>query len=332
MLAMVLHEAGDCLRAGEVPIPEPDVGQILIKVEACAVCRTDLHILDGDLKRACLPLIPGHEAIGRVVKCGQRVEQWKIGSRVAVPWLAHACGACDFCRTDMENLCDAAKFTGYDVNGGYAEYMLANAQFVFGMRQDGDPVHLAPLMCAGLIGFRSYAMAGPGLKVGLFGFGAAAHLITQVALFEQRRVFAFVRNGDTQGLAFARKMGVYWAGFSGELPPEALDSAIIFAPVGELVPHALRCVRKGGTVVCGGIHMSDIPQFSYDLLWGERSVKSVANLTRKDGEAFLDLAFRIPIETTTTTYPLSRANEALQDLRRGTLNGAAVLIPDKLTT
>lgn len=331
MLAMILHKAGDCLRAGEIPIPEPDAGQILIKVEACAVCRTDLHILDGDLKRARLPLIPGHEVIGRVVQCGPRVERWKIGSRVAVPWLARTCGTCNFCVTGKENLCDEAKFTGYDVNGGYAEYMIADAQFVFEMK-DGDPVRLAPLMCAGLIGFRSYVMAGPGLKVGLFGFGAAAHLITQVALFEHRCVFAFVRNGDTRGLAFARQMGVHWAGFSGDMPPEALDSAIIFAPAGELIPHALRCVRKGGTVVCGGIHMSDIPRFSYDLLWGERSVKSVANLTRQDGEAFLDLAFRIPIETTTTAYPLSRANDALQDLRRGTLDGAAVLIPDYMTT
>ena len=327
MKAMVMHRAGEPLRLETVPDPEPGPGQVLLRVEACGVCRTDLHILDGDLKYPKLPLIPGHEIVGRVVRCGVGVNGLDAGMRVGVPWLGSTCGSCSYCEEKHENLCDFAAFTGYDINGGYAEYCTADARYCFPLDQTADAASLAPLMCAGLIGYRALKLAGEAGLIGIYGFGAAAHLLAQVAEFDNREVYAFTRPGDEAAKGLARSLGCTWAGNSDEQPPEEMDAAIIFAAVGSLVPLALKSVRKGGTVVCGGIHMSDIPSFSYDLLWGERSIRSVANLTRGDAEEFLELARRIPVIPTTTSFPLAEANTAIERLRAGTVAGAAVLVP-----
>ena len=300
--------------------------EVLIRVQACAVCRTDLHVCDGDLADPKLPLIPGHEIVGEIIECGTEVHNLKPGDRVGVPWLGYTCGQCSFCRNGQENLCDQARFTGYHIDGGYAEYTVAHQRFVFPLRDMASAVATAPLLCAGLIGYRSLRMAGDAEKLGIYGFGAAAHIITQVAVYQGREVYAFTSAGDTKAQSFAGTLGATWAGSSEQLPPELLDAAIIYAPVGKLVPAALKAVRKGGIVVCAGIHMSDIPAFPYHLIWGERSIKSVANLTRKDGEEFLDLAARIPVQTETEQFSLLSANEALDKLRRGDINGAAVLV------
>ena len=316
---------GQPLRLLDVPRPEPRPEQVLIKVMACAVCRTDLHIVDGDLRHPKLPLIPGHEVIGVVIEAGAAVAGFMPGDRVGVPWLGGTCGDCQFCRAGRENLCDNAQFTGYDLDGGFAEYMVANGAYVFPIPDAYDDISAAPLMCAGLIGFRAFRMIGAARRIGLYGFGAAAHIIAQVACHEGREVHAFTRAGDENGQAFARRLGAVWAGDSGQLPPRPLDAAIIFAPVGALVPAALRAVGKGGKVICAGIHMSDIPAFPYDLLWGEREVRSVANLTREDGIAFLKIAPQVPVKTANHVYPLAAANQALDDLRAGRFEGAAVL-------
>ena len=316
---------GQPLRLLDVPRPEPRPEQVLIKVMACAVCRTDLHIVDGDLRHPKLPLIPGHEVIGVVIEAGAAVAGFMAGDRVGVPWLGGTCGDCQFCRAGRENLCDNAQFTGYDLDGGFAEYMVANGAYVFPIPDAYDDIAAAPLMCAGLIGFRAFRMIGAARRIGLYGFGAAAHIIAQVACHEGREVHAFTRAGDENGQAFARRLGAVWAGDSGQLPPRPLDAAIIFAPVGALVPAALRAVGKGGKVICAGIHMSDIPAFPYDLLWGEREVRSVANLTREDGIAFLKIAPQVPVKTANHVYPLAAANQALDDLRAGRFEGAAVL-------
>ncbi|WP_223641485.1 zinc-dependent alcohol dehydrogenase family protein [Corallococcus sp. EGB] len=325
MRAMVLHAPGQRLRQEERPIPEPGPEQVLLKVHACAVCRTDLHVVDGELPRPKLPLVPGHEVVATVVDAGARVEGLAPGTRVGVPWLGWSCGRCRFCRSGRENLCDTARFTGYDIDGGFAEYAVADARFCFPLPAAYSDTEAAPLMCAGLIGFRSLRMAGGGARLGLYGFGAAAHILIQVARNQERRVYAFTREGDAKGQAFARELGAEWAGGSDTLPPEPLDAAILFAPVGALVPAALRAVDKGGVVVCGGIHMSDIPSFPYSLLWEERVVRSVANLTRQDAVDFLALAPRVPVRTEVRVFPLSAANEALQALREGRVRGAAVL-------
>ena len=327
MRAMVFEGQSPELRLCDMRIPTPGPDQVLIRVEACGVCRTDLHVVDGDLTDPVLPLIPGHEVVGRVQAHGEEVTDLAVGQRVGVPWLGHTCGACDYCRSDRENLCDAPGFTGYTLNGGYAEYCAADARFVFPLPDDADPVALAPLLCAGLIGYRSYAMAGPGKRLGLYGFGAAAHILCQIATHQGREVYAFTRAGDSAAQDFARSLGAVWAGASGDPAPKDLDAAIIFAPVGDLVPLALRSVRKGGRVVCGGIHMSDIPAFPYGDLWQERSIMSVANLTRADGEAFFPLAAAAGVQTETVPYPMEQANRALADLRAGRLQGAAVLVP-----
>jgi propanol-preferring alcohol dehydrogenase len=325
MRAMVMHRSGGPLRLETLPDPERGPGELLIRVEACGVCRTDLHILDGDLRHPKLPLVPGHEIVGRVLRGGATGPA--PGSRVGVPWLGATCGACRFCRGDRENLCDAARFTGYDRDGGYAELCVADARYCFEIEGDSPPETLAPLLCAGLIGYRALRMAGAAQNLGIYGFGAAAHLVAQVAAFEGRRVYAFTRAGDVAAQDLARRLGCVWAGASDEPPPETLDAAIIFAPVGSLVPAALRAVGKGGTVVCGGIHMSGIPAFDYELLWGERVVRSVANLTRRDAIEFLALAPRVPVKAQVTTFPLAEANAALDRLRGGRLSGAAVLVP-----
>ena len=324
MLAMRLHSPGTPLRAERVPVPEPGPGQVLIKVAACGVCRTDLHVVDGDLREGKYPLAPGHEIVGRVVKGGAR---FAAGARVGVPWLGWTCGKCEYCASARENLCPDARFTGYTLDGGYAEYALADERFCFELPGRYADAEAAPLLCAGLIGYRSYAFAGEARTLGLYGFGAAAHLLAQVAKAQGRKVFAFTRPSDLQAQEFARSCGADWAGGSDEAPPEPLDAAIIFAPVGALVPQALAAVKKGGRVVCGGIHMSDIPAFAYALLWGERSVQSVANLTRADGEAFMRVAAATPLRAETKCYPLAQANQALADLREGRLEGAAVLLP-----
>ena len=326
MRAMVLRRPGERLAMEERPDPKPGPGQILIRIEACGVCRTDLHVVDGELPNPKLPIVPGHEIVGRVEAAGEGVEL-KLGARVGVAWLGHTDGTCPYCRSGRENLCDAPLFTGYTRDGGYATHTIAEAAFVFPLPDDLDPVATAPLLCAGLIGWRSLKMAGDGRNIGIYGFGAAAHIIAQVCRWQGRRVFAFTRPGDAAGQAFARSMGAEWAGGSDDAPPAPLDAAILFAPVGALVPAALAAVRKGGRVVCGGIHMSDIPSFPYSLLWEERSVASVANLTRADGREFLALAPEVKVRTTTTPYPLDKANEALDDLRSGRLEGAAVLVP-----
>ena len=323
---MVLRQQGSPLEASEVSIPVYDKDEVLIRVHACAVCRTDLHVCDGDLADPKLPLIPGHEIVGEIVECGTGVHTLKPGDHVGVPWLGYTCGQCNFCSSGNENLCDQARFTGYHIDGGYAEYTVAHQQFVFPLQDMASPVAAAPLLCAGLIGYRSLRMAGGARQLGIYGFGAAAHIITQVAVYQGREVYAFTRAGDTAAQSFARTLGVQWAGHSEEAPPVLLDAAIIFAPVGKLVPAALKALRKGGIVVCAGIHMSDIPAFPYSLIWGERSIKSVANLTRKDGEEFLALAARIPVHTETEQFPLFNANQAMDKLRRGDIKGAAVLV------
>ncbi|SSC67064.1 zinc-dependent alcohol dehydrogenase family protein [Ciceribacter selenitireducens] len=326
MRAMVLHAPRQPLRLEERPDPVAGPGEIVVRVEACAVCRTDLHVVDGDLTEPKLPLIPGHEIVGIVDSCGEGVDL-KPGRRVGIPWLGHTCGCCSYCESGRENLCDNPGFTGYTRDGGFASHVVADAGFAFPLDGFSDPVAAAPLMCAGLIGWRSLKMAGEGKRIGIYGFGAAAHIIAQVCVFEGREVYAFTRAGDEAAQALARSLGAVWTGGSEESPPVLLDAAIIFAPVGALVPAALRAVAKGGRVVCGGIHMSDIPQFPYAILWGERQILSVANLTRADAVEFLELAPRAGVTTTTAVYPLERANEALADLRAGRFQGAAVLVP-----
>jgi propanol-preferring alcohol dehydrogenase len=328
MQAMVLERPRAELRKLEIPRPTPGAGQVLIHVRACAVCRTDLHILDGELTHPKLPLVLGHEIVGLVEEVGDGAG-FRVGERVGVPWLGWTCGVCVYCKSSRENLCVRAKFTGYDIDGGYAEYCVADARYCFRIPEAYDDAHAAPLLCAGLIGYRALRMAGeatPAQRLGIYGFGAAAHLIAQLAVANGQRVFAFTRAGDDKSQAFARAMGAEWAGASGETP-EPLDAAIIFAPVGELVPLALRAVVKGATVVCAGIHMSDIPSFPYEILWGERVVRSVANLTRRDGDEFLALAPKVPVRTEVQIFPLSEANDALMSLRVGRLTGAAVLVP-----
>ncbi len=327
MRAQILTAAKRELAAAELPPPRPGPGQVLLNVAACAVCRTDLHILDGDLAHPKLPLVPGHEIVGHVVEVGAGAERFAPGDRVGVPWLGWTCGTCEFCRSGRENLCDRARFTGYDIDGGYAELAVADARYCFAIDAGYGDVEAAPLLCAGLIGYRSLRLAGDGERLGLYGFGAAAHIVAQVAQHQGRKVFAFTRPGDTKAQQFALALGAVWAGDSTLSPPERLDAALIFAPVGALVPAALAATNKGGTVVCGGIHMSDIPQFPYRLLWEERVVRSVANLTRRDAEEFLALAPNAGIKTRTTAYPLAAANRALADLRAGALDGAAVLVP-----
>jgi propanol-preferring alcohol dehydrogenase len=327
MRAMRLHEVGQPLAAEEISVPQVGNGQLLVKVSACAVCRTDLHVVDGELPAPKLPLVPGHEIVGRVAEIGGAVDRFQIGDRVGIPWLGWTCGECEFCVSDRENLCERARFTGYTIDGGYAEFTIADARFAFSLPGAFDDVGAAPLLCAGLIGYRSLRKTGDANRLGLYGFGAAAHIVAQVARAQGRDVFAFTRKGDDAAQKFARDLGAVWAGGSDEKAPEELDAAIIFAPIGALVPTALGNVKRGGTVVCGGIHMSDIPSFPYRDLWHERTITSVANLTRRDGEEFLALAARIAIRTETQTFPLARANEALSALRSGKLRGAAVLVP-----
>ena len=322
MRAMVLDAPGRELRRADLPAPEPAPGQVLVAVAACAVCRTDLHVVDGELAEPKLPLVPGHQIVGRVVEGGGRFE---AGVRVGIPWLGWTDGDCRYCRSDRENLCDNARFTGYQVDGGYAEYAVADERFCFPVPDGYPDLQAAPLLCAGLIGYRSLRLAGEAERLGLYGFGASAHIVAQVARHQGRRVFAFTRAGDSGTQTFARELGAEWAGASDEPPPEELDAAIIFAPVGDLVPTALRALAKGGTVVCAGVHMSDIPSFPYELLWGERVVRSVANLTRRDGEEFLRLAPEVPVRTEVEVFALEQANEALGRLRAGEIRGSAVL-------
>jgi alcohol dehydrogenase, propanol-preferring len=331
MRAMILEKPGTALRETELVTPSPDPGQVLVRVLACAVCRTDLHVVDGELPNPKLPLVPGHEIVGEIVKCGAQVEHLRVGMRVGIPWLGWTCGHCEYCKTNRENLCDNARFTGYTIDGGYAEFTVADAAFCFPIHESYGNVDAAPLLCAGLIGYRSLVMAGSVEDVthlGIYGFGGAAHIITQVAVHERRQVYAFTRPGKKTDQEFARSMGATWAGGSDELPPHPLDAAILFAPVGPLVVAALRAVRKGCRVICGGIHMSDIPSFPYSLLWGERSIHSVANLTRADARAFLSLAPQVPVRTETESFWMSNANEALDRLRSGRIQGAAVLVPN----
>lgn len=327
MRAMVLERPGTPLVRQMLDDPEPAPGEVLISVRACGVCRTDLHIVDGELTEPKLPIIPGHEIVGEVLAVGAEVEHLAVGTRVGVPWLGHTCGTCHYCRHEQENLCDDPRFTGYTIDGGYAELAKADQHYVFPIHGDYSDAEAAPLLCAGLIGHRALTMAGDARRLGIYGFGAAAHIVAQVAVFEGRDVFAFTKPGDADGQAFATRLGATWAGGSDASPPEPLDAAIIFAPVGALVPAALRAVRKGGTVVCAGIHMSEIPPFPYDILWGERTVRSVANLTRRDGEEFLALAPKVPVRTEVETFTLDDANEALTRLREGRVTGAAVLVP-----
>ncbi|MDJ0946343.1 MAG: zinc-dependent alcohol dehydrogenase family protein [Kiloniellales bacterium] len=325
MTAMVLESARTPLVRRELTLADPGPGEVLVEVAACGVCRTDLHVVDGELTEPALPLVPGHEVVGRIAALGRGVERFEAGQRVGVPWLGWTCGACDYCRGGRENLCPEARFTGYTLNGGYGGYLLADARYCFPIHGDYGDAEAAPLLCAGLIGYRSLVMAGEARRLGLYGFGAAAHIVAQVARHQGREVYAFVRPGDAAAKAFARELGAVWAGDSGEAAPDELDAAILYAPVGALVPAALKAVRPGGTVVCAGIHMSDIPSFPYELLWRERKVVSVANLTRRDGEDFLALAPKVPVRTTVQRFPLAEANEALARLRDGRLTGAAVL-------
>jgi propanol-preferring alcohol dehydrogenase len=327
MKAMVLQAPGQSLVLSEVVIPEPTPDQVLIKVRACGVCRTDLHVVDGELPGPKLPIIPGHEIVGRVARIGENVKLFAPGDRIGAPWLGYTCRECVFCRTGRENLCDRPKFTGYTLDGGYAEYAVVDSRYCFSLPESYSDASAAPLLCAGLIGYRAYRMAGdPIQRLGIYGFGGAAHIIAQVAAYQGKRVFAFTRPGDVQAQQFALKLGAIWAGGSDEMPPEPLDAALVFAPVGSLVPAALKATIKGGMVVCGGIHMSDIPSFPYNILWGERAVRSVANLTRQDGEELLSIAPRIPVRTEIEEFPLEKANEALDRLRSGKLQGAAVLV------
>ena len=325
MRAMILQAPRERLVSREVPLPTVGRGQLLVRVAACAVCRTDLHVIDGELPDPKLPLIPGHEIVGRVEKLGDGVTEFSVGERVGIPWLGWTCGECKFCRSGRENLCERALFTGYTIDGGYAEFTVADARFCFRIPDGYDDVSAAPLLCAGLIGYRSLRMTGDAERIGIFGFGAAAHIVAQVARYQGRKIFAFTRPGDMAAQQFAMAMGADWAAGSDEMAPEKLEAAIIFAPVGALVPAALRGLERGGIVVCGGIHMSDIPSFPYAALWEERGITSVANLTRRDAEEFLEIAPRIPVTTQTRTYPLVEANEALAALRSGKLSGAAVL-------
>jgi propanol-preferring alcohol dehydrogenase len=327
MRAMQLERPGQALRAVRLPLPQPGRGQLLLRVEACGVCRTDLHLIDGELPDPVLPMVPGHEIVGRVVASGGGVEGVATGQRMGVPWLGWTCGHCAFCARRRENLCDKARFTGYQIQGGYAEYTVADARYCFPMDDAADAAEAAPLLCAGLIGYRALQMAGDARRIGLYGFGAAAHIIAQVAVWQGREVYAFTRPGDSASQAFARRLGACWTGAGNELPPQPLDAALIFAPAGELVPAALRVVAKGGTVVCAGIHMSTIPAFPYELLWGERRIVSVANLTRRDGDEFLALAPKVPVHTEVARFALEDANDALARLRCGALQGAAVLVP-----
>ncbi len=326
MRAMVLEQLGEPLRETELPVPTPNPEQVLIRVHACAVCRTDLHIVDGELPQPKLPLVPGHQIVGIVEALGERVQQFRVGDRVGVPWLGYTCNHCRYCLTGRENLCDTPQFTGYQIDGGYAEYTVAEERFCFLIPEAYPDLQAAPLLCAGLIGYRSYSMTGDAERLGFYGFGAAAHILLQLAHYQGRQVYAFTRAGDIKGQQFALDLGAVWAGGSDELPPEPLDAAIIFAPIGSLVPAALRAVAKGGVVVCAGIHMSDIPSFPYEILWEERVLRSVANLTRQDGKEFLALAPKVPIHTQVNPFPLTEANEALDALRSGKINGAAVLV------
>jgi propanol-preferring alcohol dehydrogenase len=326
---MLFDRVGEPLREATVETPRPGPGQVLLAVRACAVCRTDLHIVDGDLTRPKLPLVLGHEIVGVVSAVGDGVDGFEPGERIGVPWLGWTCASCEYCTSGRENLCDQARFTGYDLDGGYAEYAVADARYCFPIPKGYPDVQAAPLLCAGLIGYRSYRMTGDAKRLGIYGFGGAAHIITQVARHQGRRVFAFTKKGDSAGQDFARELGAEWAGGSDQSPPEYLDGAIIFAPVGSLLPTALRSTRKGGTVVCGGIHMSEIPAFPYEALWGERVVRSVANLTRRDGEEFLRVAPEAGVRTEVQSYPLESANRALDDLREGRVRGAAVLVIDE---
>ncbi|RDH47017.1 zinc-dependent alcohol dehydrogenase family protein [Fischerella thermalis] len=328
MRAMLLEAPRQPLRLVNLPVPKPHPEQVLIRIHACAVCRTDLHIVDGELTHPKLPLIPGHQIMGIVEALGERVEKFHVGDRVGVPWLGYTCDRCRYCVSGRENLCDYAEFTGYNLDGGYAEYTVADYRFCFAIPEGYPDLQAAPLLCGGLIGYRAYRMTGEAEKLGFYGFGSAAHILIQLARYQGRQVFAFTRSGDTQGQEFARQLGAVWAGGSDELPPEPLDAAIIFAPIGKLVPAALRAVAKGGVVVCAGIHMSDIPAFPYEILWEERVLRSVANLTRQDGEEFLALAPKVPIQTEVNLFNLSEANEALDALRCGKIEGSAVLVVD----
>jgi propanol-preferring alcohol dehydrogenase len=327
MRAMLLEAQRRPLRLVDLPVPKPDAMQVLVKIAACAVCRTDLHLVDGELTNPKLPLIPGHEIVGTIMEKGRGVKRFKIGDRVGIPWLGWTCGECKFCCSGRENLCDQARFTGYTLDGGYAEFTVADERFCFPIPDAYSNAEAAPLLCAGLIGYRSLVKTGNAKRIGLYGFGAAAHIVAQVAKFQGREIFAFTRRGDIAAQAFAKSLGAVWAGDSETSPPKELDAAILFAPVGNLVPVALDAVAKGGTVVCAGIHMSDIPSFRYDLLRQERTLCSVANLTRRDGEEFFALAPKVPVRTTVQTLPLAEANEALACLRAGKLQGAAVLVP-----
>lgn len=327
MKAMLLDRPGMPLRLVERPDPRPGRGELRMRMESCGVCRTDLHVVDGDLEHPKLPLVPGHEIVGIVDAVGPDVDPARIGHRVGVPWLGYACGCCPYCRSGAENLCDRPQFTGYTLDGGFATLVVAHADFAFDLDPESDAVALAPLLCAGLIGWRSLQRAGEGRRIGLYGFGAAAHIIAQICVWQGRDVYAFTRPGDVEAQRFAENIGACWAGGSDKMPPRQLDAAIIFAPVGELVPAALRAIRKGGRAVCGGIHMTDIPAMPYSILWEERELVSVANLTRKDAEAFFPVSRAAGVRTHTKTYPLDRANDALADLRAGRINGAAVLVP-----
>ncbi|KTC78271.1 alcohol dehydrogenase [Legionella brunensis] len=328
MDTMLLKQPSTPLIPVTVSIPEPKSNEVLIKVKACGICRTDLHVVDGELKHPKLPIIPGHQIVGSIEKIGAEVKTFKIGQKIGVPWLGSSCGVCEFCSTGRENLCDEAKFTGYQINGGFAEYCVADAQFCFPIPEGYPDYQAAPLFCAGLIGYRALLKAGDAKHLGIYGFGAAAHILIQVANYQQRKTYAFTSPGDLVAQDFAYQLGATWAGGSDQIAPRLLDAAIIFAPVGELVPVALRAITKGGIVVCAGIHMSDIPSFPYEILWGERILCSVANLTRKDGEEFLALAPKIPIKTEVHIYRLAQVNQALDDLRHGRFTGAAVITVD----
>lgn len=329
MRAMIFEHDHKPLRLEtDMPVPKPGAQEVLIKVHACGVCRTDLHVVDGELEHPVLPLVPGHEIVGTVREIGSGVTSLKVGDRIGVPWLGWTCGTCVYCKSGRENLCENARFTGYQINGGHAEFTVANERYCFPIPSEFTDVEAAPLLCASLIGYRALRMAGRAKRIGFYGFGAAAHIAIQVARHQDQQVYAFTKPGDDRGQDFARGLGAVWAGGSDELPPEALDAAVIFAPVGALVPAALRAIARGGTVVCAGIHMSDIPRFPYDILWEERVVRSVANLTRQDGEEFFAIAAQIPVRTTTTSFPLASANDALEQLRKGQFEGAAVLVPE----
>ena len=330
MRAMLLEELRQPLKLKTIPVPSPNDQQVLVKVIACGVCRTDLHIVDGELINPKLPLVPGHEIVGIVVKKGAQVKNLNNGDLIGIPWLGYTCGTCKYCKVAKENLCDNALFTGYTIDGGYAEYTVAYEKYCFPLDEQYANASGSPLLCAGLIGYRSYTMIGEHVTdLGIYGFGAAAHILIQLAIYQGKRIFAFTKDGDTDAQTFALKLGAIWAGDSSQPPPEKLDAAIIFAPVGNLVPNALKNLDKGGIIVCGGIHMSDIPSFPYKILWEERMIRSVANLTRKDGQEFLKLAPQVPIRTQIQTYSLDQANDALNDLRNGKVHGAAVLVMDK---